>query len=216
MPPPQRAERAKEVVSRLRRLYPDAHCELYFKNPLELAIATILSAQCTDKRVNLVTPALFKKYPTAKDYARAPIKDIEAIIRPTGFFRSKALSIQESAKRLLQNFEGEIPKTMKELTTLRGIARKTANVILGTAYGLTEGIVVDTHVKRVSFRLGLTRQTNPVHVEKDLMPLISQKDWIFFGHAMVQHGRRICKARNPDCKNCLLNSICPHAKKAAQ
>jgi endonuclease-3 len=211
-----RARHAEEIMKRLHRLYPDAHCELDFKNPLELAIATILSAQCTDKRVNQVTPALFAKYQNVKDYARAELSDIELMIRPTGFFRSKALSIQKSAKTLIQKFNGEMPKTMKDLVTLRGVARKTANVILGTAFGLSEGIVVDTHVKRVSFRLGLTRKINPVQIEKDLMPIIPQKDWIFFGHAVVRHGRRVCVARKPKCGTCFLNSICPHARKSVQ
>ncbi len=201
-----------EALTRLHQLYPDAHCELNFKNPLELAIATILSAQCTDKRVNQVTPALFEKYPNAEDYAKASLSDIESLIRPTGFFRSKARSIQESAKAIILNFGGEMPKTMTQLLTLRGLARKTANVILGTAFGLAEGIVVDTHVKRVSFRLGLTRRRNPVQIEKDLMRIIPKKDWIFLGHALVQHGRRVCAARKPRCEACLLNSICPHAR----
>ena len=209
----KRAEQAQKTIKGLKTLYPDAHCELNFRSPWELAVATILSAQCTDKRVNSVTPRLFKNYQTIKDYAQADLKELESLIRSTGFFRSKALSIQESAKTLLKNFNGQIPKTMNELTKLRGVARKTANVILGTAFGLSEGIVVDTHVQRLSQRLGLTKKTNPVAIEKDLMTLIPKEDWIFFGHALVQHGRRVCAARKPLCESCLFKSFCPQGIK---
>ncbi len=205
-----RSKQAGKVLKGLKTLYPDAHCELNFSSPWELAVATILSAQCTDKRVNAVTPRLFKKYRTIEDYAKADIKEIESIIRSTGFFRSKALSIQESAKVLLKDFNGQMPKTMAELTKLRGVARKTANVILGTAFGRAEGIVVDTHVQRLSLRLGLTKKTNPVAIEKDLMPLIPRKNWIFFGHALVLHGRRICAARKPLCPSCFFKPFCPY------
>ncbi len=209
----ERAEQAAKVLKGLKTLYPDAQCELNFGSPWELAVATILSAQCTDKRVNAVTPHLFKRYPAIEDYVKADIKEIESIIRPIGFFRSKSLSIQESARTLLKDFNGKLPKTMAELIRLRGVARKTANVILGTAFSLAEGIVVDTHVKRVSFRLGLTKKTNPALIEKDLMAVIPRKEWIFFGHAMVRHGRRVCAARKPLCQSCLFKSFCPQGIK---
>lgn len=204
-----RRTRAKETVRGLKKLYPDAHCELDFKTPLQLAVATILSAQCTDKRVNVVTQALFKRCKSARDFAEIPIGELETIVRSTGFYRSKAKSIQELAKALLARFDGEMPKTMKELLTLRGVARKTGNVILGTAFGLSEGIVVDTHMKRVAYRLGLTVQTDPVKVERDLMACVDPKDWIFFGHGMVWHGRRACHARSPVCSSCPLAPFCP-------
>ncbi|MCX5796660.1 MAG: endonuclease III [Elusimicrobia bacterium] len=203
------SECVSAVIKGLRRLYPDAHCELDHKTPLELLVATILSAQCTDKRVNVVTKTLFKKYRTAADYARADTVELEGLVRSTGFFRSKAKSIQETAKILVAEHGGKVPDTMEELLQLRGVARKTANVILGTAYGRACGIVVDTHMKRVSFRLGLTDETDPEKVEQDLMKLVPKKDWIFFSQAMVWHGRRVCFARNPDCPGCALNVLCP-------
>ena len=213
MKPLERSKRIQKILKGLKTLYPDAHCELNFRSPWELAIATILSAQCTDKRVNSVTPALFKKYPTIQDYAKADIHELKALIRSTGFFRSKALSIQQSARTLLEDFNGQIPKTIRELTQLRGVARKTANVILGTAFGVAEGIVVDTHVKRLSFRLGLTKKTNPVPIERDLMSIIPKEEWIFFGHALVRHGRQVCSARKPRCASCLLKALCPYGIK---
>lgn len=197
------------MVSGLRKLYPDAHCELDFKTPLQLVVATILSAQCTDRRVNMVTPALFKRYPDAKAFAEADPAQLESLVRTTGFYRAKALSIREMAKALVTRFGGQVPKTMEQLLTLRGVARKTANVVLGTAYGIASGIVVDTHMRRVSYRLGLTDQTDPVKIEKDLQEIVPKKDWIFFGHAMIWHGRRVCKALNPDCPGCALNRFCP-------
>lgn len=172
-------------------------------------VATILSAQCTDKRVNLVTPALFKRYKTAKAFAAADVAELEAMIRSTGFYKSKALSIKTMAASLVEEFGGEVPRKMSELLTLRGVARKTANVVLGTAYGLSEGIVVDTHMKRVAWRLGLTSEEDPVKVESDLMACVPGKDWIYFGHAMVWHGRRICHARRPDCPACPMRGFCP-------
>ena len=211
----ERSKRIQKILEGLKTLYPDAHCELNFRSPWELAVATILSAQCTDKRVNSVTPALFKKYPTIQDYAKADIHELESLIRSTGFFRSKALSIQQSARTLLEDFNGQIPKTIRELTQLRGVARKTANVILGTAFGVAEGIVVDTHVKRVSFRLGLTKKTNPVPIERDLMSIIPKEEWIFFGHALVRHGRQVCSARKPQCSSCRLKPLCPYGIKNA-
>ncbi|MBI5239791.1 MAG: endonuclease III [Elusimicrobia bacterium] len=205
----QRKAQAAAVVKGLRRLYPDAHCELDHKTPLELLVATILSAQCTDKRVNVVTRTLFTKYRSAADYARADTAELEALVRSTGFFRSKAKSIQETAKVLAAKHGGKVPDSMEDLLQLRGVARKTANVILGTAYGIAGGIVVDTHMKRVAFRLGLTDQADPEKVERDLMKLVPKKDWIFFSQGMVWHGRRVCFARNPDCAGCALNRICP-------
>jgi endonuclease-3 len=202
-------ERVQAIVKGLRKMYPDAHCELDHKTPLELLVATILSAQCTDKRVNMVTPTLFKKYRTAQDYAKVDKAELEGLIRSTGFFRSKAKSIQETAKALVAKHGGKVPDTMEELLQLRGVARKTANVILGTAYGKSCGIVVDTHMKRLAFRLGLTDETEPEKIELDLMRLVPKKDWISFSQGMVWHGRRVCFARNPDCPSCALNKICP-------
>lgn len=204
-----RKKQAQGVLRGLRKLYPDAHCELDFKTPLELIVATILSAQCTDKRVNLVTPHLFKKYRSAADYAKADLATLESEIRTTGFYRNKALAIREMARALVEKHRGEVPKTVEALLELRGVARKTANVVLGTAYGLPEGVVVDTHVKRVAYRLGLTDEKDPERIERDLMAVVPRKDWIFFGHAMIWHGRRVCFAVSPNCPGCLLNKICP-------
>lgn len=204
-----RPAQAAKAVRELRKLYPDADCELTFKGPLQLAVAVILSAQCTDKRVNLVTPALFKRYKTAADFAAADPAELEGLIRSTGFFRSKAKSIREMAAAVVRDFGGRVPDTMADLLTLRGVARKTANVILSTAYGKSEGIVVDTHMKRVAYRLGLTRQTDPVKVERDLMACVARPDWNFFGIAMVWHGRRLCPARKPRCGECPLARFCP-------
>jgi endonuclease-3 len=198
-----------KILKGLKRLYPNATCELNFRTPLQLLVATILSAQCTDRRVNAITPALFKKYKSPVDFAAADTAELESIIRPAGFFRSKAKSIQEAAKALVARFGSKVPQTMDELLTLRGVARKTANVILGTAYEKTEGIVVDTHMKRLAYRMGLTKQSDPVRVEKDLMAIVPRKDWIFFGHAMVWHGRRVCHARSPLCPSCALREFCP-------
>jgi endonuclease-3 len=198
-----------KVLEGLKKLYPDAHCELNFKTPLQLLVATILSAQCTDKRVNWVTPALFKKYPNAKAFANAEPQDVETLIHSTGFFRAKAKSIIGACKRIVEAFGGEVPSSMDELLMLRGVARKTANVILGTAFGKAEGVVVDTHVIRLSHRLGLSRQKTPEKIESDLMKQFPQKDWIFLSHALVWHGRRVCFARSPNCAGCALNKICP-------
>lgn len=203
-----RKRRARDAVRALKKLYPDAHCELDFKTPLELAVATILSAQCTDKRVNTVTKTLFARCKTVKDYAEIDLAELEGLVRSTGFFRSKAKSIQELARALRDRFDGKMPKTMTELLTLRGVARKTGNVILGSAFNLSEGIVVDTHMKRVAYRLGLTVQKDPVKVERDLTACVAKDDWIFFGHGMVWHGRRVCFARKPACGSCLLAKGC--------
>ena len=204
-----REPRAARVLAGLRKLYPDAHCELDYKTPLELIVATILSAQCTDKRVNVITKTLFKRYKTARDYAQADIGELETIIRSAGFFRSKAKSIQETAKALVSEHGGQVPDTMPALLRLRGVARKTANVVLGNAYGKAEGIAVDTHVKRLSYRMDLTDETDPVKVERELMALVPRKSWIYFSHGLIWHGRRVCKAANPDCPACLLNKVCP-------
>ncbi len=204
-----RKRQAALVAAGLRRLYPDAHCELDFKTPLELLMATILSAQCTDKRVNEVTKTLFKRCRTAQDYARIEPAALEKIIRSAGFFRAKAKSIIETGKLLADKFGGRVPDRMDDLLTLRGVARKTANVVLGTAYGKASGVVVDTHIKRLAYRLNLTDEEDPVAVEKDLMELLPRKDWVFFGHALIWHGRRVCKAITPSCMDCGLNNVCP-------
>lgn len=199
---------ARRILAALRRLYPQARCELDYGSPLELLVATILSAQCTDKRVNIVTKELFEKYRSAQDYADSRLTELESIIRSTGFFRSKAKSIRETAKVLVAEHGGQVPGVMEELLRLRGVARKTANVVLGNAFGKAEGVVVDTHMKRLAYRMGLTRQEDPVKVEKDLMACVPHEDWIYFSHAMIWHGRRVCKAIKPDCENCLLNDFC--------
>ena len=205
----QRKTSVAAILQGLHKLYPDAHCELVHKNPLELLVATILSAQCTDRRVNLVTKTLFLKYRTAQDYASAAISELEGLIRSAGFFRAKAKSIQETAKVIAAKHGGKVPDRMEDLLEFRGVARKTANVILGTAFGQASGIVVDTHMKRVAFRLGLTDRTEPEKVERDLMKLVPKKDWIFFSQGMVWHGRRVCFARKPDCPICALRAVCP-------
>jgi endonuclease III len=200
---------ALEVFSRLKKEYPDARTELDYETPLQLAIATILSAQCTDKRVNMVTPLLFQTFPTAASLAAAPPGKLEEIIKSTGFFRNKTKSLIGLGKALAERHNGEIPDSMEELVKLPGIGRKTANVILGNAFMKNEGIVVDTHVARVSHRLGLTRETDPVKIEQDLMPLFPRKDWALLSHLLIFHGRRVCEARRPKCEICVLNDICP-------
>jgi len=200
---------ALEVFSRLKRAYPDAHTELDYETPLQLVIATILSAQCTDKRVNMVTPLLFRTFPTAASLADAPPEKLEEIIRSTGFFRNKTKSLIGLGKALVERHNGEVPDSMDALVKLPGVGRKTANVILGNAFGKNEGVVVDTHVGRLSLRLGLTRETDPVKVEQDLMPLIPREDWTMLAHVLVFHGRRVCYARTPKCAICVLSEICP-------
>lgn len=200
-----------KTISALKKRYPEAECSLDHRDPFELLIATILSAQCTDARVNKVTPALFKKYPGPAEMGAAPIEDLEAEIHSTGFYRSKALSLKETSKALSDNFGGKVPADMEKLRTLRGVARKTANVVLGSAFGIAAGVVVDTHVKRLAFRLGLTKETDPEKIEKDLMAEIKKKDWIWFAHALVLHGRSVCRAQNPDCAACPLKGLCPKA-----
>ena len=210
---PKASERMPELLARLKGLYPDAHCELDHRNAFELLCATILSAQCTDARVNLVTPALFAKYPDAAALARARPASVEAIIRPTGFFRNKTKSLIGMAQAVVADHAGRIPSTMEELRTLPGVGRKTANVILGNAYGINEGVTVDTHVGRVSRRLGLTKHDDPEKVEQDLMKLVPRDDWALFSHLLIFHGRRICVARKPKCAECALATMCPSAYK---
>ena len=200
---------AAQVVRRLGRQYPDATCSLDFQTPLELLVATILSAQCTDDRVNRVTKGLFRKYATAADYASAPLSGLERDIQSTGFFRNKARHIQGCCRALVERYHGKVPKQIEELTELPGIGRKTANVVLGTAFAIASGVVVDTHVARVSRRLGLTRQKDPEKIERDLMELVPESQWIALSHRMIQHGRRCCTARKPNCPDCTLLSICP-------
>jgi endonuclease-3 len=200
------------VVDRLKAEYPDARTELDWKNPLELLVATMLSAQTTDVQVNRVTQSLFAKYRTAEDYAHADTGELEEDIRPTGFYRNKARSLRNMAGALMEEHGGEVPHTMQELVALPGVGRKTANVVLGNAFGVDEGIVVDTHVRRVSGRLGLTENNDPVKIEQDLMQVVPEEDWTVFSHLLILHGRRTCKARKPDCPNCVLNDICPSAR----
>ena len=205
-------EHADEVYERLSREYPDAHCELDFTNPLELLIATILSAQCTDKRVNMVTPTLFGRYPNAAALAVARPEELEEIIRSTGFFRNKTKSLLGMSAAVVERHGGTVPATMDELVTLPGVGRKTANVILGNAFGRNEGIVVDTHVTRLSERLGFTKEVDPVKIESALMPLFPRERWTMLSHLLIFHGRRVCEARAPKCGVCVLNDICPSAR----
>lgn len=204
-----KAARLKKIIASLRKTYPNAQCELDHVKPLELLVATILSAQCTDKRVNIVTKELFKKYRTAADYANADTAEFELDIKSTGFYRNKAKNIQACCRKLLKRHGGKVPQTMGELTLLDGVGRKTANVVLGTAFGINVGVVVDTHVARLSQRLGLTRQKDPEKIEQDLMALVPQKLWTLFAHWLIWHGRRRCDARKPDCENCEIKKFCP-------
>ena len=198
-----------EVISRLKDEYPDARTELNWENPLELLVATMLSAQTTDVRVNMVTEKLFEKYRTAADYAGADPAELEADIRPTGFYRNKARSLQGMARALLDEHGGEVPRTMAGLVSLPGVGRKTANVVLGNAFGVDEGVVVDTHVRRVSRRLGLTAEKDPEKIEQDLLGVVPEGERTLFSHLLILHGRRVCKARKPDCPGCVLSDICP-------
>ncbi|MEA3213784.1 MAG: endonuclease [Chthoniobacter sp.] len=211
-----RAERAAALVAAFPRVYPDAHCELDHRNPLELLIATILSAQCTDKRVNLVTKELFRVCRTAADYVALPQEQLEAIIQSTGFFRAKAKNIRSCCADLVAKHGGQVPADMNHLTALAGVGRKTANVVLGNAFGIDEGVVVDTHVQRLSTRLGLTKHTDPVKIEQDLMKLIPRAHWTDFSHWLIWHGRRRCFARKPDCAGCEVAALCPSAGKFAK
>ena len=204
-----KANRLRQIVAGLKQAYPDAHCELNYSNPLELLIATILSAQCTDKRVNLVTETLFKRYRSAADYAEAPAADMEQAIKSTGFFRNKTKSIKTCCRSLVEKHGGKVPRTMEGLVELGGVGRKTANVVLGNAFGVNTGVVVDTHVARLSQRLGLTRHHDPQKIEQDLMTLVPQEQWTLFSHWLIWHGRRRCYARSPDCNNCEIKALCP-------
>jgi endonuclease-3 len=201
--------RTQKVISVLKRVYPTAHCELNFSSPLELLIATILSAQCTDKRVNLVTADLFKKYHSAKDFAGADITTLEKDIRSTGFYKNKAKNIKACCATLVEKFGGEVPRTMEELFALAGVGRKTANVVLGNAFNINVGVVVDTHVTRLGNRLGLVKGTDAVKLEQELMKLVPQNEWTDFSHWLIWHGRRRCSARSPDCAHCEIANLCP-------
>ena len=208
-----KTERAAQLVEALPKVYPEAHCELDFKTPLQLLVATILSAQCTDKRVNLVTPALFKKYRSAADYVRADTAELEKAVQSTGFFRNKAKSIRAAALAIENEHGGKVPQTMEELHALPGVGRKTANVVLGNAFQIDQGVVVDTHVARLSQRLGLTKQQDAEKIERDLMKLIPRAVWTDWSHWLIWHGRRRCFARKPDCTRCEVLHLCPSGPK---
>lgn len=213
-PQPASPEQVSAIIAELRRLYPDAKCSLDFTNPLELLVATQLSAQCTDERVNIVTVDLFKKYRRAEDYAVVSQEELEQDIKSTGFYHNKARNLRGAAQRLLTNYDGEVPCTMEELLTLPGVARKTANVVLGNAYGIIVGFVVDTHIGRLARRFGWTTSEDPVKIEQDLMRIIPQQDWLDLSHMLIYHGRAICTARKPACAACALAELCPSAFKA--
>jgi endonuclease-3 len=205
----QRKERTEQIIKLLKRAHPDAHCALNHSNAFELLVATILSAQCTDERVNIVTADLFRKYRRPEDYLKVPATELQQDIHTTGFFRNKTKSIQGMCKMLVEDFHGGVPQTLEELIKLPGAARKTANVVLGVAFGIAEGIVVDTHVSRLSRRLGVTSKNDAVKIEQDLMQLVPRKDWIIFSHLLIFHGRRVCKARRPLCEECVVEKLCP-------
>jgi endonuclease-3 len=204
----ERRARVSEIIGRLEGMYPGATCALRHEGPWQLLVATILSAQCTDKRVNEVTPGLFRKYPTPRDFAAVRPETLAEDIRSTGFFNNKAKSVVGAAKRVVAEFGGEVPRTMEEMLTIPGVARKTANVVLGTAYGIASGIVVDTHVQRIAARLDLTRNTDPVKIERDLLKIVPEEKWILFAHGVILHGRALCQARSPKCGECGLSEIC--------
>ncbi len=208
-PDPELKKRAGRIYRKLAKTYPEAKCALNHRNPYELIVATILSAQCTDERVNMTTPALFKKYPTPAKLAAAKQPDVEKIVKSCGFYRNKAKSIRGAAQGIVNDHNGEVPDTMEALLKLPGVARKTANVVLGNAFDINEGVVVDTHVKRLSNRMGLTTNTTPDKIEQDLMPLVPQKNWTMLSHLLIWHGRRTCPARKPDCENCPVADDCP-------
>ena len=215
----QRKKRVRRILAGLRKQYPEADCALHHRNAFQLLVSTILSAQSTDKTINKVTPILFQKYPTPKKLAAAQREDVEELIRPAGFFRNKAKSIQGAAARIDADFGGEVPDSMEELVTLPGVARKTANVVLGTWFNFSEGVVVDTHVGRLATRLGLTwtsrNEKDAGKIEKDLMDIIPQEDWTYLGHALIWHGRQVCSARKPDCPNCALSRDCPFQREVS-
>src|SRR5580658_3061626 len=204
-----RYERTQKIIAALKKTYPDAHCELNYSNPLELLIATILSAQCTDKRVNIVTETLFKKYRSAEDFAKAEVLELEKDVRSTGFYKNKARNIKAASRDIVEKHGGKVPQTMEELIQLGGVGRKTANVVLGNAFGINVGVVVDTHVARLSHRFGFTSHRAPEKIEKDLVALVPQKQWTLFSHLLIWHGRRRCFARKPDCANCEVLKLCP-------
>jgi endonuclease III len=206
---PDKKQRTGEIIKRLKKEYPDAHCALNHSNAFELLVATILSAQCTDERVNQVTANLFRKYRRPQDYLNVLQEELEQDIHSTGFFRNKAKNIQSACRKIVEEFGGDVPQTMDELLSLSGVARKTANVVLGNAFGIASGVVVDTHVSRLSQRLGLTAETVPEKIEKDLQQLVPEKDWIMFPHWLIFHGRRVCQARKPRCAECILENLCP-------
>jgi endonuclease-3 len=203
--------RVAKIIALLEKEHPDAKIALDHGNPLELLVATILSAQCTDERVNMVTKSLFKKYRRAEDYAKAYLKELEREIKPTGFYRNKAKNIRACGKMLVEKFDSQVPKTMEEILELPGVARKTANIVLSNAYGIVEGIAVDTHVRRLTQRLGLTKNDDPVKIEQDLMNLVPRDKWMRFTDLLIFHGRRICTAKKPKCEECVLNRLCPSA-----
>ena len=203
--------RIGKIIRRLRKVYPEVKCELDYSNPMELLAATVLSAQCTDKRVNIVTPALFKKYKTIPDYAAARLTDVEKLVQSTGFYKNKAKNIINAAKLIMEKFKGEVPRKLEDLVTLPGVGRKTANVVLGNAFGIP-GIPVDTHMIRLNGRLGISKNIDPVKIEFDLMPLVPEKDWTDYSHLIIRHGRARCAARKPDCLNCEIQDLCPSAR----
>ena len=207
-----RRTRTVEIVRRLKQEYPDAKCSLDHDSPYQLLVATILSAQCTDERVNMVTPALFRRYPDAAELAGAKPEELEELIRSTGFYRNKAKSLLGMAHAVSETHDGEVPDTMDALTSLPGVGRKTANVVIGNAFHRNDGVVVDTHVTRLSQRLGLTKETDAVAIEQDLMPLVPQEDWTIFSHLLIYHGRAVCKAPTPRCEACVLNDLCPSSR----
>lgn len=207
--PEERKEQSRRVLRRLKADYPDAECALRFETPVQLLVATILSAQCTDARVNLVTEKLFADHPTAADLAALPIKRLEKYVQSAGFYRNKAKNIKACCQALVDEFDGEVPRTLEELVPLAGVGRKTANVVLGVAYGIASGVVVDTHVGRLSRRTGLTSETDPVKVEQDLIGLLPKRRWVDFSHQMIYHGRRVCDARKPKCEACSMRRFCP-------
>lgn len=208
---PAKQQRAIEILLRLKRFYPDATCSLDYETPMQLLVATILSAQCTDVRVNMVTPELFRRFPDAAAMAGAEVSEIEALVRSTGFYRNKAKNIQAACRMIMTEFGGEVPQVMEDLLKLPGVARKTANVVLANAFGINMGVTVDTHVKRLSYRLGLTKHTDPIRVERDLMKLLPQPDWENWSIRLIYHGRAVCMARKPQCDRCELADLCPSA-----
>ena len=207
-----RLARTGKILARLKEEYPDAQCALRHQDPLQLLVATILSAQCTDKRVNMVTPDLFRRYPTARHYGDAELPELEEMIRSTGFFRNKAKSLKALGQALVEKHDGRVPQTMAELNRLPGVGRKTANVVLGNAFGIDEGVVVDTHVGRLSRKLALSEDTDADKVERELMELVPKSDWTLWAHLLIDHGRAVCKARKPACANCVLVDLCPSAE----